>query len=59
MAMLHVFAAIRSRWVPQLAIEVIHFNHKVRQESEEEVKINAIAMKKREVFIHLYAHECY
>ena len=37
MAMLHVFAAIRSRWQPQLVIEVIHFNHQMRPEAAEEV----------------------
>lgn len=37
MAMLHCFAHIRNLHCPQLLIDVIHFNHKLRIESDEEV----------------------
>ena len=37
MAMLHAVAAVRHRWHPSLELHVLHFNHKIRQESDEEV----------------------
>ena len=37
MSLLHIMAAVRNRFRPSLRIEVIHFNHKLRDESIEEV----------------------
>ena len=41
MAMLHIMAKVRDRWTPRLELAVIHFNHKLRKESDEEVIIKA------------------
>jgi tRNA(Ile)-lysidine synthetase-like protein len=38
MAMLHIFAKIRSKFKPPLSLYVVNFNHKVRMESDEEVE---------------------
>lgn len=37
MAMLHIMHQIKSKMIPDLNLQVIHFNHKVRVESEVEV----------------------
>ena len=37
MALLHIMAKVRNRWDPKLELAVIHFNHKLRQEADEEV----------------------
>ena len=42
MAMLHILHAIRTRWTPQLSLEIIHFNHKKRFQSDEEVQLYGI-----------------
>ena len=38
MAMLHIMAAIRQRWMPALSLQVAHFNHKIRLEADEEAQ---------------------
>ena len=35
-AMLHLMASIRMRYLPNVKLRIIHFNHKKREESEEE-----------------------
>ena len=37
MAMLHLFARIRQKFCPTLALEIVNFNHKMRLEADEEV----------------------
>jgi len=37
MAMFHILANIRNRWNPSLHLEVVNFNHKLRELSDEEV----------------------
>ena len=37
MALLHIVNQLRHEWQPALSCHVIHFNHKVRPESDEEV----------------------
>ena len=37
MCLLHVLMAVRGRFTPAIAAEVVHFNHKLRPESNEEV----------------------
>lgn len=39
MAMLHIMKSVQRNHFPSLALEVIHFNHKKREQSEEEVDI--------------------
>ena len=39
MAMWHIFEKIKKKYCPLLSLEVVHFNHKQRTESEEEVSI--------------------
>jgi tRNA(Ile)-lysidine synthase TilS/MesJ len=36
MALLHLLHGVRARWSPPLHLEVAHFNHGLREESEEE-----------------------
>lgn len=38
MAMMHLLSAVRQQYMPELHLEVIHFNHKQREESEMEVR---------------------
>lgn len=38
MAMLHLLQAVKHNFLPRLTLKVIHFNHKQREESEEEVR---------------------
>ena len=38
MAMLHILSKIRHNFTPSLNIEIITFNHKVREESDEEIE---------------------
>jgi tRNA(Ile)-lysidine synthase TilS/MesJ len=37
-AMLHLFKSLKAKYLPDLNIELVHFNHKFRFESEEEVR---------------------